>query len=132
SLLVLGSPQQRNRLPGVGTGEAFDYALDTLQLAMPRIGERGVRLCVEPLGKTETNFLNTCGEACELIAAVNHPLCHLQLDVKALASELDTPDDAQAVAALVRKFAPQAGHFHANDPNRRGPGFGPMEFKPIF
>jgi sugar phosphate isomerase/epimerase len=132
SLLVLGSPKQRDRLTGVGPSEAFEYALDTLQLAMPRIAERGVRLCVEPLGKTETNFLNTCAEACELIAAVNHPLCHLQLDVKALASESDTADDAQAVAKLVRKYAAQAGHFHANDPNRRGPGFGPMDFKPIF
>src|SRR5207253_2589137 len=53
SLMVLGSPQQRNRLPGVSPTEAFEYARDTLQLAMPRIGERGVRLCLEPLGVAE-------------------------------------------------------------------------------
>jgi sugar phosphate isomerase/epimerase len=131
SLMVLGSPQQRNRLPGVGPAEAFEFARDTLQLAMPRIGERGVRLCLEPLGTAETNFLNTCAEACELITAVNHPLCHLQLDVKALASECGTLDDAEAVARVIRQYAHHAGHFHANDPNRRGPGFGPMDFRPI-
>jgi sugar phosphate isomerase/epimerase len=130
--MILGSPQQRNRLPGVSPAEAFEYALDTLRLAMPRIGERGVRVCLEPLGTAETNFLNTCAEASELIAAVNHPLCHLHLDVKALASECGTSDDAAALATLIRQFAPQAGHFHANDPNRRGPGFGPMDFRPIF
>jgi sugar phosphate isomerase/epimerase len=132
SLMVLGSPQQRNRLTGVSPGEAFEYAADTLRLAMPRIGERGVRLCLEPLGTVETNFLNTCAEAVELIEAVNHPLCHLHLDVKAMASECGTMDDAEVVAALVRQYAPRAGHFHANDPNRRGPGFGPMDFRPIF
>jgi sugar phosphate isomerase/epimerase len=100
---------------------------------MPRISERGVRLCLEPLGTAETNFLNTCAEACELIAAVNHPLCHLHLDVKAMAAECGgTADDAAAVARLARLYAPRAGHFHANDPNRRGPGFGLMDFRPIF
>lgn len=132
SLMVLGSPQQRDRLPGVTPAEAFEYARDTLSLAMPRLGERGVRLCVEPLGTAETNFLNTCAEACELIDAVDHPLCLLHLDVKAMASECGTMDDAHAIAALVRQYASRAGHFHANDPNRRGPGFGPMDFRPIF
>jgi sugar phosphate isomerase/epimerase len=55
----------------------------------------------------------------------------LQLDVKALAAECDTLDDAQAVLQLLRHHASRCGHFHANDPNRRGPGFGPMDFRPI-
>jgi sugar phosphate isomerase/epimerase len=132
SLMVLGSPQQRDRLPGVTPAQAFEFALDTLKETMPRLGEHGIRLCLEPLGKSETNFLNSCAEACRLIEAVDHPLCVLHLDVKALASECQTPDDAQCVAQLIRQNVAKCGHFHANDPNRRGPGFGPMDFRPIF
>lgn len=131
SLMVLGSPKQRDRLPNVTPSQAFDYALDTIKLAMPKLGEVGVRLCLEPLGTAETNFLNTCAEANELIQAVDHPLCVLHLDVKAMAAECQTEQDGVAIAQLIRQHITKAGHFHANDPNRRGPGFGPMPFEPI-
>jgi sugar phosphate isomerase/epimerase len=36
------------------------------------------------------------------------------------------------VAELIRKHGATAGHFHANDANLRGPGFGPIDFVPIF
>lgn len=131
SMMVLGSPKQRNRLADITPTQAFDYALDTIQQAMPRLGEVGVRLCLEPLGTAETNFLNTCAQANELILAVDHPLCVLHLDVKAMAAECNTENDGQVVARLIRDNIAKAGHFHANDPNRRGPGFGPMPFEPI-
>lgn len=131
SLMVLGSPLQRNRLPELSTVQAFEFALDTLKQAMPRLGELGIRLCIEPLGTAETNFINTCAEANELIQAVDHPLCVLHLDVKAMAAECNTNDDGEAIARLIRREIAHTGHFHANDPNRRGPGFGPMPFGPI-
>jgi sugar phosphate isomerase/epimerase len=33
---------------------------------------------------------------------------------------------------LIRRHAARTGHFHANDPNKRGPGFGDADFVPIF
>ncbi|MFM9066250.1 MAG: sugar phosphate isomerase/epimerase family protein, partial [Planctomycetota bacterium] len=36
------------------------------------------------------------------------------------------------VPTLIRDFAPWLHHFPANDPNRRGPGMGDMDFIPIF
>ncbi len=50
----------------------------------------------------------------------------LHLDVKAMATE-ETP-----APDLIRRHAARLGHFHANDPNRRGPGFGETDFVPIF
>lgn len=131
NLMVLGSPLQRNRLPDVTPVQAFEYAVDTLKQVMPRLGEVGVRLCIEPLGTVETNFLNTCAEANALIRVVDHPLCVLHLDVKAISAECNTLDDAEPIARLIREHVAKTGHFHANDPNRRGPGFGPMPFQPI-
>lgn len=125
-VLVFGSPVQRRIPAGATRSQAADYACDTFRRAMPGIGDCGARLCLEPLAPTEADFINTCAEAAELLDRVNHPNFLLHLDVKAMASEKTTIPD------LIRRHAPRTGHFHANDPNKRGPGFGTVDFVPIF
>ena len=126
NLLVFGSPAQRRIPTGATAVEARDYAADTFKKALPAIADCGVKLCLEPLAPSETDFINTCAEAVALLDQVKHPNFVLHLDVKAMSSE-STP-----VPDLIRRYAPKTGHFHANDPNRRGPGFGETDFKPIF
>jgi sugar phosphate isomerase/epimerase len=125
-LMVFGSPKQRSLLPGVTWDAAFAYATDTFRRAMPGVADHGVRICMEPLAPTETDFINTAAEGVRLIDAVAHPDFVLHLDVKAMSSE-DRP-----IPELIRTYASRMGHFHANDPNRRGPGFGDTDFGPIF
>jgi sugar phosphate isomerase/epimerase len=125
-ILVFGSPQQRNLLPGVERAKAMDYAAEVFRAAMPVIADCGVTLAVEPLGPAEGDFLNTAAEAMELIGRIDSPHCRLHLDCKAMSSE------AAPVADVIRQFAPDMVHFHANDPNRQGPGFGDLDFVPIF
>ena len=36
------------------------------------------------------------------------------------------------IPTLIRQHADLLAHFHANDPNRRGPGMGDVDFVPIF
>ena len=124
-VMVFGSPQQRSRLPGVSETQAFELATETFQHAMPFVAAFGVTICMEPLTPAETNFVTTVAEAVKLIEAVGHPHFGLHLDVKAMSSE-STP-----VPDLIRRHAGRAGHFHVNDANGRGPGFGDTDFAPI-
>lgn len=125
-IMVLGSPQQRNLLAGVSLEQAHEYAAATLRAAMPTIEECGVTLALEPLGPAEGDFLLTAAEGEELMARVDSPNCRLHLDVKAMSSE------ALPVADVIRNHATSMAHFHANDPNKQGPGFGDTDFVPIF
>src|SRR5262249_9476560 len=122
---VLGSPAQRRIPKGETRVAALDYAADTIRRALSSVADYGVWLCLEPLAPEETDFLNTCQEAVELLDRVSHPHFLLHLDVKAMASE------EVSIPELVRRYAPRTGHFHANDSNKRGPGFGAIDFVPI-
>lgn len=126
SVLVLGSPQQRNLLPGVSTERAMDYAADVIRGAVGVMSDCGVTLAVEPLGPAEGDFLLTAELGIELIKKVDSPNCRLHLDVKAMSSE-DKP-----IIEIIRDSAAYVEHFHANDANRRGPGMGEIDFVPIF
>lgn len=124
-ILVLGSPQQRNLLPGVCYANAERYAAQTIRHAMPTFAARDVVLAVEPLGPGEGDFLPTADAGVALMQLVDSPHCRLHLDVKAMSSE------AKTIPQILREHAAQLVHFHANDPNLLGPGMGEMQFEPI-
>lgn len=124
-VLVLGSPLQRNLLPGVTHDQAMEYAKATIQRAIGTYEQCGVVLALEPLGPQEGDFLLTADSGRQLMEMVDSPACRLHLDVKAMSSE-GTP-----IADIIRKHGDVMAHFHANDANMRGPGMGDVDFAPI-
>ncbi|HWW00741.1 MAG TPA: sugar phosphate isomerase/epimerase family protein [Candidatus Acidoferrum sp.] len=125
SRMVVGSPKQRNVMPGVSREQAEQWTLETLRRAVPRAEERQVTICLEPLAPTETNFINTAAEAIEFVKRLPSPRFKIILDVKAMSGE------SKPIPQIIRESAPHFAHFHANDPNLKGPGFGKVDFRPI-
>lgn len=125
-IMVLGSPKQRNLLPGVSHEDAEAYAVEVLHGAIHRCTELDVTIAVEPLGPAEGDFLLTADAGIRLVKKVGSAHCRLHLDVKAMSSE------GRAIPDIIRQSAPWLAHFHANDPNLLGPGMGDVDFRPIF
>jgi sugar phosphate isomerase/epimerase len=123
--MVLGSPQQRDLLPGVSHEEAMKHAADVLSAAVPTLERCGVMLGLEPLAPRETNFMQKAADAVRLAEMIGSSQVRLHLDCKAMASE------SIPIPELIRQHRSMLVHFHANDPNLQGPGFGDLDFMPI-
>ncbi len=124
-VMVFGSPKQRNIPEGMSVETANQNALDCIRRVLPALQAHNVCLALEPLGPEEGNFLLTAQWGRQLVQQIDSPLVKLHLDVKAMSTE-DTP-----IRDLIAASADELVHFHANDPNRRGPGMGDVDFTGI-
>lgn len=124
-VMIFGSPKQRNVHASLSYGEAFDYTVEAFEKALPACEARGVTICMEPLSPVETDFCQTAEETVKLIDRVGHPNFRLLLDTKAMAGETESRAD------VIRKYASYLAHYHANDVNLSGPGWGDVDFVPI-
>lgn len=124
-IIVFGSPKQRSKLPGVTSAQAWAWAVETLTPAVRLAQTRKVTICFEPLSPAETDFINTADEAIKFARTFDSPAARIILDVKAMCSE------SRPIPEIIRTSAPHFAHFHANDRNLKGPGFGDVDFRPI-
>ena len=125
SIMVLGSPQQRNLEHGTVYEDAFTRAVEIILKVAEHAGELGVTLAMEPLSPVETSFLSSSAEARRFISAVNHPACRMHLDMKAMAHE------PAGTMATIYEHRWEFSHFHVNDVNHRGPGQGPTDLNAV-
>ncbi len=124
--MIFGSPKQRKVYPGLTYDQAFDFAVETFERALPVLEDRGVTLCMEPLSTRETDFCTSAEETVRLIDRIDHPNFRLLLDTKAMT------DEPEGRPATIRRYAKYMAHYHANDENLNGPGWGEVDFGPIF
>jgi D-psicose/D-tagatose/L-ribulose 3-epimerase len=86
---------------------------------------KGIEICVEPLNRFETDFLNTCDQGLKLIKAVGSKALKLHLDT----FHMNIEEKNQAASIL--KAGKLLGHFHACGTDRGTPGNDSLDWKPI-
>jgi sugar phosphate isomerase/epimerase len=124
-IMVAGSPKQRNIMTGVSPEQASAWALETFKEAVGLAEQSGITICFEPLAPAETNFINSASEAIRFVQQLDSPAFKIILDVKAMCTE------KKPIPQIIRESFPRFSHFHANDENLKGPGFGKVDFNPI-
>ncbi len=115
-VLVFGSPRNRN-ICNLPLEQARAIAIEFFRKVGKRAEEGNVFFCIEPLGRTETDFINTVAEAEQLIKDIGNPRGFgLHIDVKGLIEENEV-----SAPYLTQSFG-RARHVHLNDPGLRPPG----------
>jgi D-psicose/D-tagatose/L-ribulose 3-epimerase len=107
------------------TDEEWKWAVEGLQTAARRGEEVGVTLCVEPLNRFETYFLNTAEDAARLVRDSNMP------NVRVLFDTFHANIEEQHPASALRAIAGELGHVHISENDRGIPGTGHVDWGSI-
>lgn len=128
SVLVHGSPSSRQLPAGMTHDAALDQAARLFKPIARRAEERGVTYCIEPLGRGETDFINTVVEGQALVEMVGSPAFQTMIDTSAAGQA-----EAEPVADLIERWVPKGNiaHIQVNDTNRGAPGTGDDPFADI-
>jgi D-psicose/D-tagatose/L-ribulose 3-epimerase len=87
--------------------------------------QHGRVVCLEPLNRFETDFINTCDQGLKMIKDVGSPALKLHLDTFHMNIEEKHQGDA------IRKAGKLLGHFHACGSDRGTPGNDHIDWKSI-
>ncbi|HEX4122999.1 MAG TPA: sugar phosphate isomerase/epimerase [Verrucomicrobiae bacterium] len=87
-----------------------------LKTLSKRAEKLGKQICLEPLNRFETDFINTCDQGLQMIRDVGSPALKLHLDT----FHMNVEEKNQAAA--IRKAGKHLGHFHACGSDRGTPG----------
>ena len=78
--------------------------------------KNNVYFCIEPLGKDETNFINSVSEGGEFVKDLNHSNFRLLLDTKAIFFSQENP------LIVLDKYQKYIQHIHVSDQDLKEPG----------
>ena len=96
--------------------QQWKTAVKNLKILSEFAGLQSRQVCLEPLNRFETDFINTCEQALKMIKAVNRPALKLMLDT----FHMNIEEKHQGEA--IRKAGKHLAHFHACGSDRGTPG----------
>ncbi len=89
--IVLGSGGPRNLPEGYSQEAALTEFISLSKKLAQLAGEHNVKIFLENLNSTETNFINTLKDAAEVVKSVNHPNFKLNADIYHMMKENESP-----------------------------------------
>lgn len=107
------------------TAEEWKWAVEGLRAVASHAQGRGVTLCLEPLNRFETYFLNTLEDAARLAREIGAPNVKIHFDTFHANIEERNP------AASLRRVAKELGHVHISENDRGIPGTGHNDWRGV-
>ncbi|MEO8564110.1 MAG: sugar phosphate isomerase/epimerase family protein [bacterium] len=103
----------------------LDLLVAQLSPLASHAAENGVVLCVEPLNRFETSFINLAEQVIEVVDRVGNPACAIVLDTFHMNIEETSLGDA------IRAVGSRLKHLHACENDRGAPGSGHVPWRDV-
>jgi len=113
---VYSAVGRADAVPAAEYKQQWKTVVKHLKTLCKRAQERGVNICLEPLNRFETDFINTVDQALKMVKDVGSPALKVHLDTFHMNIEEKCQGDA------IRKTGKLLGHFHACGSDRGTPG----------
>ena len=104
--------------PADERAQDLDLLVKNLKELSDYAAGKGVVLCIEPLNRFETSFINLASQAIEVIDRVDSPSCKIMLDTFHMNIE------EKSLGNAIRATGSRLAHFHACENDRGAPGSG--------
>jgi D-psicose/D-tagatose/L-ribulose 3-epimerase len=103
----------------------LDLLVKTLRELAAFAADHGVVLCLEPLNRFETSFINLAEQMIEAVDRVDHPACQIMLDTFHMNIE------ERSLGAAIRSVGPRLKHVHTCENDRGAPGSGHVPWNDV-
>lgn len=125
AVIVFGSGGARKLPEGVSREEGLAQFAEANRRIAPLADRHGVTLVIEPLNRSECNFVNSLADGARIVEAVNHPRVRLLVDFFHMLREDESPEE-------IRRFGHLLHHAHlAEKADRTAPGVKGDDFRPF-
>jgi D-psicose/D-tagatose/L-ribulose 3-epimerase len=122
---VYSAVGRADAVPPVAYHRQWKTVVKNLKTICRRAEQRNQQICLEPLNRFETDFINTCDQALKMVKDVGSPALKLLLDTFHMNIEEKSSADA------IRRAGKHLGHIHACGSDRGTPGNDHIDWKSI-
>jgi D-psicose/D-tagatose/L-ribulose 3-epimerase len=122
---VYSSVGRADAVPPAEYKQQWKTVVKNLKTLCRKAEKNGKQICLEPLNRFESDFINTCDQGLRMLKEVGSPALKMHLDTFHM--NIEEKDQA----AAIRKAGKLLGHFHACGSDRGTPGNDHIAWQPI-